>query len=1180
MQPQPATVTATAPRPATAQLEGERRPATVILADVTGSTDLLEQIGTEAWVEIMNHIFQILGSEIYRFGGEVDQFRGDGLLAFFGATSTHEDDPERAVLAALAMQTAIHPYAAELAEGEDIDLRLRVGVNTGQVIAATVGDSHQHSEETAMGEAITLAARMEESAEPGTVLVSENTYRLVQSRFEWQPLGEITVRGISHPVAVYRPLTHRADVERPQRLQLYGLSIPLIGREEEFRTIKRHVEGLYDGRGGIVMVTGEKGLGKSFLVSEVRQHSARQSALLAEAHSEDASPPPPLTWLRGRCRSYDQAWPYSMWRDLVRSWLGVKEDEPQIETRNRLRQQAEALWGDRLAEHYPYLATFLSLPPEETFADRVKHLDADGLRHQFFFTLRSWVEALAQRGPLVLAFADVHWADTTSLELLKYCLPLCDHQAILWIIVFRPERTSSVWGVRHHVETEYPHRAITLTLPPLNEAQSSEFIDRLIGREILPPETRTLVLDKAEGNPYYIEELIRSLIEQGTLVQDAQTGKWHTTRAVTSLDLPDSLQSLLLARIDCCLSPEERNILQMAAVIGSVFWLNVLQALARDVAALEAPLLKRHLTTLQRSQLIDERGRAPDLGMEYAFKSNLIRDAAYESLLSAQRASYHLRVAEYLEDLFGTESVALYYGVMAYHYRQAGRHRKELFYSLQAAEHAQNIYANVEALEHYARALELLDEMEAQATDENQLYAIHTQRFEVLNGRRGVLFLMGDFDAMWADAQALLPLAQELEDDPSWMIDALLQQPGVASWQTKEELDAGSPMAQQALTLAQQLGDPRREMQSLVALARQRLWADDPSGWQLADRALEMARQLGDQRYEVGILTGLGHAYATREPERSMKYLEAALPLSQALDDKTAELEILNLIGVHLERDNDYCRRLTECHEKQLRLSREIGHRPAEGRALMFCGQIQGLYLGDYETGLSLLEESLRLWEGIPAELYPLLRLVQTHTVQGRYDVALATLERARRVGEHHTEQMALVGLDLVSTILYNNLADSQTPDAQAHLQMALDLTSQNRQVFVDNPQLSRQYQMVAACEATVAHLGLAEMAANKTERQNHLRLALESSQAALDIYQSFGFVQPIECVSEEILYRHSLALAANGLETAAIDYLKHAYDEMMDKHDLIPPDSPFRRTYLENIPLHRKIHAAMLPFL
>ncbi len=1142
-------------------LEGERRLATVVVADVTGSTDLLERIGTEAWVEIMNRVLHLLESEVYRFGGQVDQFRGDGLVAFFGATSAHEDDPERAVLAGLAMHTTLKPYAGELAERQGINLRLRVGVNTGELIVTSVGNSRQHREDTAMGEAIAIAERMEAAAKPGTVLVSENTYSLAKSQFEWQALGEITVKGVSQPIAVYRPLALQAD-----HSQAFGLSMPLIGRDDEFQALKGCVDDLYTGRGGIAVVTGDKGMGKSFLVTEVRQHFARHGALLAEAHDGNASPPASLTWLTGRCRSYTQGWPYSMWLSLLRNWLGVGWGEPQEETRERLRHQADVLWGDRVAEHYPYLATFLSLPREDSFAERIKHLDAEGWRQQIFFAMRSWVEAMARRGPLVLAFADVHWADTTSLELLKYCLSLCDNEALLWLIVFRPDRTSPAWGFRHYVETEFPHRLTTLALPPLSEAQSCEFLDQLIGLEALPEETQDLVLSKAEGNPYYIRELVQSLIAQGILTQEDRTGKWQATRAVDTLDLPDSLQNLLSASIDR-LSPGERHVLQMAAVIGPVFWSDVLQGLAGDTKS-----LKERLTALQRAGLIYERGRIPELGMEYVFTSNLVRDAAYESLLSAQRVTCHRQVAEHLERVFGEEALTHYYGLLAYHFWRADDLGKELFYTHLAADQAKQIYANVEALERYTRALALLDEIEAQTDQEDPMHNIHTRRFEVLNGRREVFYLTGNFDAARADARALLQVARQLDDDPVWLIDALLQQPGVVQWQTREELDAGFALAEEALTLAQRLGDQRREMQSLVAIAKQRLWVNDPTAWGLAERALELARQLGDQSYEVGILVSMGQVYAWSDhPEQGMPYLEAALPICQALDDKVAEMSLVELIGLQFERSGDYYRLLTEYHEERLRISREIGHRPVEADALMDCGQVQALYLGDYDAGLALLDECLRIWEGTPGEAVALLRVSQIRIARGEYGLASETLDRVRCIiGERAVKEMGQAGLRLVGAILCNALGEP------SDLREALELTAQTCHLVADAP-LTRQYEMAAACESAVAHLGLAEQAVDEEERQTHLLQALESSQLALQIYQRFGFVQIIECVSQEILYRHSLALGAVGREVEAAEFLQQAYDEMMRKHDLIPADSPFRRTFLENIPLHCAIRRAVL---
>ncbi len=1151
-------------------LEGERRVATIILADVKGSTDLMEQVGTEAWVKLMNRVLQILETEVYRFGGKVDQFRGDGLVAFFGTTTAHEDDPERAVLAALAMQEALQPYAAELEQRENIHLALRVGVNTGEVIVTSVGNDSQYREETAMGEAIALAARMETAAEPGTVLVSENTYRLTATQFEWLPLGEIMVKGVSHPIAVYRPLAPRLSTERPA----YELPNPVIGRDAEMESLKACIANLSGGIGGVVIITGEQGMGKTVLTDEVRHYLARQNALLAEARDkharEDALPAETsgVMWLRGRCRSYTQSQPFAMWQDVLRNWLGIRQNEPREQTRDRLRQQAEALWGDEADEYYPDLAALLALPLEAEHAERLRRLDADSLRQKFFLTIRSWIEALTDRNPLILNFSDMQWGDATSLDLLKYCMPLCDYTALLWLFVFRPDRTSQIWEFRHFVETEYPHRLTMLTLGPLNPEQSRAMIAALIGADVLPEATQDLIVQKAEGNPYYIQEMVRALLLQGILVRDPETGRWRTTQAVTSLTLPDSLQSLLLASIDR-LTPEEQHVLQIASVIGTVFWSTLLEELVGNPAQVKA-----HLTALQRAQLIRERGRTQELGIEYVFKSSLIRDAAYERLLSSQRAAYHLRIAEFLEDHCCASLIHMasqFYGTLAYHYQRAGKPEKELEYVLEGAEYAKEIYANAEAGKQYTRALEILDELERQTSDAARLRALREQRFRVLKERRAVFYLMGQFEAMWADAKALLPLAEELADDPAFMIDALLQQPGVADYQCEEDIEAGIPMAQQALELAQQLGDRHREMECLSAIVNLRLALSDPSWHPLAERALELARQLQDRHYEARLLISMGGIFAfSDEPACGTEYLEAAaaLVMRQGLDDKIIQMSLLNLLGLEFERNGDYYRLLTEYQQERLNISREIGHRPHESKALQACGRIQGIYLGDYPGGLALLEECRRILTGTRDEVYPLFHIAQIQSEQGQYSAALASLERIRAIGEP-VQDRGLASLKLVWIILYNALGD------EAHLHMALNLAAAVRELADQSPLVSQQYAMAALCKAAAAHLRLANVITQRAAAEAHLEHALQASQKALDIYNRFGFVQITECVSEEILFRHSQALAANEQPEEANKYLRRAYDEMTRKHALIPPDSYFRRTYLENIPLHQELRAA-----
>ena len=697
-------------------LEGERRIATVILADVYNSTHLMERVGTETWVQIMNRVFQILQAEIYRLGGRVDQFRGDGLIAFFGATDAHEDDPERAVLAAWSMQQALMPYASELADHAALDLKLRVGVNTGQVIVASVGDSRQHQEDTAMGEAVTLAARMEASAEPGTVLVSENTFALVESKFEWQSLGEITVKGVSQPIAVHRPLRPLAltQAQAPR-----DMLFPLTGRDTEFEALKGCIEAVCSGRGGIVLVTGEKGMGKSLLVDRVRHHFARLAKVCSDQPSSGGIEPThaAVTWLAGNCRSYDQSTPYSMWFGLLRNWLVAQADESEQDESALLRRQAERLWGDHLEQYYPYLAKLLSLPVDQAAADRIGYLNAEGLQKQFSHAIYGWIHALAQRGPLVLALNDMQWADTSSLELLKQCLPLCDSTPLVWLASFRPDRKSPIWEFRHHVETDYPHRLTSLELGPLTGRESHALIDQMIGPAALSDETMSLVVEKAEGNPYYIREIIYALIERGQVAHTA-AGTWRQTQPVHSFDLPGSLQSLLLARIDR-LNHQERRVLQIAAVVGPLFWQNVLAAIT-DKSQLAACL-----TSLQRAQLVQAHSLVPCLGIEYSFTPSLVRDAAYDSLLSAQRIAYHLQVAEQIEAMLSPECRKPYHSLLAYHYRQAGKPNQELYHALGAAEEARMVYANLEALGHYSRAVELLDALESDARDESQRRSIH-----------------------------------------------------------------------------------------------------------------------------------------------------------------------------------------------------------------------------------------------------------------------------------------------------------------------------------------------------------------------------------------------------------------------------------------------------------------------
>ncbi len=1150
-------------------LEGERRIASVILADVANSTDLMERIGTEAWVALMNRIFQILEAEIYRFGGEVEQFRGDGLVAFFGAHVAHEDDPEHAVLAGLAMQRAIQQYAVRLAEEQDITLKLRVGVNTGEVIVAAVGDIRQHREYTAMGEAVAMASRMETSAEPGTVLVSENTYRLAQPRFRWQLLGEIMVKGVSHPVSVFRPLDPQPYLDQALELQGGSGSEPLTGRELEFEVLKKSIENLNGGHGSIVLVIGEKGMGKSLLVSRVRQHFTRQKNSTptgAELQAEVERRPDSgkvVQWFTGRSRSYDQTWPYAVWRELVKRWFGILPDEDAEAGTERLYQRSLDLWGEEAERYYPSLATFLSLPLDDRYSERVKHLTAEALQREFFSTIQSWAEAVGRKNPTVFSFVDVQWADSRSIELLKHCLPICDTHPVLWLVQMRPDRDTSVWILRQFVEKEFPHRLTEIALRALNEEESAELIEQMLGPGVLNNDTHDLVIRKAEGYPYFLQELIHMLMLQGVLVQEDENGAWRQTRSISTLDMPDSLQGLVLARIDR-LTPVERRVLQLAAVIGMNFWQNVLEDLVGNIKQVQEAL-----SGLQRAQLIQERGQVTGVGMEYFFHSSLVREVAYESLLSAQRTACHLHVAQYLENNLEVEVGEQFDSTIAYHYRCGGHTRKELFYTLTAADRARRVYANVEALELYNRAIELLEKLDGGAENKNLRQMLLANRFEVLTGRMEIFYQNGEVDASRADAKALLEIAEELDTDKAWMIDALIRQPEVTEPISRDEIiEIGLPMTYRAKDLSVEIKDKRREMYSLLAIGRLLLVLKDPKWQDVTEKALELARQLHDLRMEVDLLFGIGEAYGLLNPEKAKEYLDAAMSISQSLDDKEIEMTLLSAVGPQYERIGDYYKQLTEYELKRVEIGREMGNRMWEGHALMFCGQIQGSYLGDFEGGLVYIEEALSRWENTEGRIYPMMRKAQILIEQGKYDEAEVILEEARPICVRGVVDLARAGIELVTSMLYLERGDAE------HLQADLELLDRV-QGLVDEEVVPSQYEIAANCHRSIAHLGLAGCGMDEEHCQEHKHLALEASTSALHGLDSFGFLQIVECVSEEVLFRHGQALFANERQEEAKEYIRRAYDEMMRKHAFIPPDSHFRRTFLENIQLHREIQMA-----
>ncbi len=1144
-------------------LRGERRVATVVVADVKKSTDLLSEMGTESWVDLMSKLLQVMEAQIYRYGGQVDQFRGDGLIAFFGARDAHEDDPERAILASLAMQEGFERYKQEFEALNAKDIKLRVGINTDELIVAQVGSKGMHREDTAMGEAIALAARLEAAAEPGTVLVSEATYNQVEGKFHWIDMGEIQLKGFTTPIHVYRPLALRSDAELLQEMQTYIHSTPLIGRYEEYDLIRQKVDRVVEGRGEIVLISGERGLGKSFLVRQVHQDLQLRKQIWESFEAVSRSDPPnaseekpKVLWLRGWCSSYEQPSPFYIWRILLKSWLDIAPDESDTQVLARLRAYCEALWGDDCGEYLPIMASVLGIA-KDSFEEQLENLDAQGYQGKLFYTFRDWLASLSRRTPLILYLGSLQWANAGSVDLLREVISLSEDHPILWFLIYRPDRQSPVWHLQHYVETEFPHRMTMITLNPFAREESKALIEYILKPHRIERAALEIIVNRTEGNPYFIRELVNNLIQEGTLVKDDENQVWHLTSDITTADLPENLHSLFLSRIDR-LSQPDRLVLQIASVVGFVFWKAVIEEIAPDDID-----VSESFKNLQKANLIEERGVFIDLGAAYHFTSTLIKDVTYESILSSQRVDLHAQIGEFLQNFELNQEVSSEF--LAHHFMKAGNLRRELLYRIRAAEQARDIFANQEAYQEYTRALEILELLEA---EEGQTHAILTERFELIKGRIEILYHLGRVIEAHSESRRLLEIATDIQGDPTWRIDALLMQPGVNYVQNQEMLQEGVPQAEEALRLSQEIGDAYREMESLAAVAGHRFLQNDPHWQEFGQRAIEISQKLNDKKTQVELLLGLAGAYGMDKLEMGLKLVKKAQPIAEDIDYKGAQVELLYWLGTELEREGDYYRLLKDYEERRLELARELGWRLVEARSLMFLGQIKGIYLGDYENALPDLKRAEDLWQDTDQRLFVYLREAQVYTQLKDYSSAKHYLSLAKPLSEGFVQSLAKVGWDLVYAILHLEIGQLD------NWMRVLEHTKQVLHIVEEENLVSRQYRMAAACKAAQAQLKIARRMHDTQDLsgyEHYRKKAIDSSGLALDTYIDFGFTQIIECVSEEILYYHGLALKENDQFDEGEDFLQQAYAEVIRKFKLIPEGSPYRKTFMQTT-LHQLI--------
>jgi Flp pilus assembly protein TadD len=592
-------------------------------------------------------------------------------MALFGAPIAHEDDAERALRAALEMMDAI----AAFNHANGTELGLHAGINTGLVVAGQIG-GHDRRDYSVMGDAVNLAARLEDASSVDEIFVGSATYRLTKQLFDFEAVAPLTLKGKEAPVEVHRLLGVKTAPKSNRGIE--GLRAPLVGRDEEMNEIREALSALGQGQGSTLTILGEAGLGKSRLIAETR-------ALL----------PAKATWAEGRALSYTAGMSYWLAREVLLSLLGAKaEAEIAAALRNSLNGQAAL---------YPFLARLLELPMDAAAEEQMKFLSSEALRARILEALRKYVCARAEREPLILVWEDLHWCDPSSWEVLETLFPLCNDVPLLMLCVSRLEDNRVAEMLQEH-DGKCSHRAIRLS--PLSRDESHVLVQQLLKIENLPEQLRELILNRAEGNPFFLEELLRSLIDTGAIV--LQEGRATAVREIQAVEIPETVHGVLAARIDR-LPAENKQALQRASVIGRIFQRRVLAYIYEEKAR---PRLQASLGELRRREFIQSREQraSETAGLErdeYIFKHAITHDVAYGSMLLARRKELHRQIAEAIETLFPGRIDELS-ATLGYHFERAEATGRAILYLGRAAERAKATFANAEAIGFYESAIRLI----------------------------------------------------------------------------------------------------------------------------------------------------------------------------------------------------------------------------------------------------------------------------------------------------------------------------------------------------------------------------------------------------------------------------------------------------------------------------------------
>jgi len=1140
----------------TERVQEQRKLVTILFMDIAGSTTIVRDLDPEDNMAIMDTALQYLAAPVEAHGGRVTRFMGDGFIALFGAPVARENDPEMAVRAGLGILSRAQSYAQEIQATWGVTrFNVRVGINTGLVMLGGFSEA----EDTIMGAAVNLAARLESAADPGTMLISQDTYQHVRELFEMHPLEPIAAKGFSEPVPVYRVLKAKPQVFRTRR-GVAGIETRMVGRTGEMTMLQEaYREVVASGKMKVITLVGEAGLGKSRLMYEFEDWLETQ--------------PENYRLFKSRSRPETQGTPYGLLRNLFAFQFEIWDEEPTLDMRTKLETGLQQDLGIHALGEMKTHFIGQMLGYNFGFSPHLKGVldDPRQIHDRALSYLADYTRLITASAPMVVMLDDIHWGDDSSLDAIRqFALSLPD-QPVLILAVARPD----LYERRPDWDLERPFYQ-RLDLVSLSIEESRQLILALLSRiEHLPEPLEELVVGNAGGNPFFLEEIIKKLIDDGVIIQSKP--QWEIrTGQLTAKSVPQTLTEVLQARLDRLL-PHHQQVLHQAAIVGRVFWNQVIYFMnqAGFQPSLEKADVHQGLASLVNREMIFEQDNSEFSGTrKYIFKHAILREVAYERVLKRHRPVYHGLVANWLiENGRGRENELL--GQIADHLVLSEKPQRACSYLLQAGERAARQYANEEAISYFSRALDLVSD-----TDLETCYALRLARERVYD-------LQGKREAQAADLAALETLSQAL-GEPERQAEVALREADYA--EKTSAYPQASATAQRAVTWAQAAGNVEQEASGYLAWGRG-LWRQgllDEAHHRLSQaldlgRANDLSPIIGAALRNLGVVV----AYQGDFPA-AQDYYEQARTIFHEVGDRRNESRNFNSLG-NLARDLGDYTSAQDYFEKSLAIDRALGDRHGESWGLNNLGVV-AVEQGNFPAAKDYYQQALEIFRAISdrrGESGALGNLGALAGNQGEYqsahDYFEQTLFIARQIGARRAESQALFNLGVVAA------EQEDFPAARDYYEQALVIFREIDNRRGEAEVLTRLGDALMGLhqrdEAQAAFQGAVEM--RETLGQLHLEMESRAGLARLALAQG-----EIGEAQTQVARIHEYLDAGNTLDGTeaplrilltcyqvfyacqdprAQEILVAAHNQLQEQVAKLTNETA-RRSFLENVPWNREI--------